>query len=174
MTIEETGKKRYWAEMPPRIKARMMFWAMFYGILGWLAYLGNWWAFVLAFLPLAWWLFRAWLSDTILGSPGAGREDGFFTYTLDYLWGSSIYVRAFVVVALMAGALGSLGWLGTEDIRKEAAKPTIGERVQALSSATGEKAGDLAEGTKSKVGETANLMKEKTGGWLDSVKGFFE
>lgn len=173
MTTEDAYRKGYWAGMPARLKSRLYFWTMYYLGLGWLAYLGHWWAFLLIFLPLAWWLFRSWLTDEFLGVDLQGRG-GLFDYTLNYLWGASLFTRSFVVVTLLALALGGLGWLGTEDMREEAAKPTLSERATGALAATKETAGDLVEGTKEKAGAATEAVKEKTGGWIETAKGWFD
>ena len=70
------------------------------------------------------------------------------------------------MVSLLAMALGGLGWLGTEDLREEAAEPTLTERIS-------ESASGMAEGAAAKAGAVADATKETTTGWFATAKGWF-
>ncbi len=112
---------------------------------------------VLLLLPIIWSVFLLWLGGEagLAFGPFSGRKDTVLGYTARYLWGASAIAR--VVLSLIgAGVIvGGLGWISTENMRAEAAKPTMTERASTLA----ETATEATKGTAS--------------GWIETAKGWF-
>lgn len=113
-------------------------------------------------MPMLWFTFKSWFLIEVLHiwEPG---EPGLASYTLDYVWGSSIYVRSFVVISFVTAALGGLGWIGTAELREDWAKPTVTERVSEAAGSVKDTAGDMAESA-----------AEAGQGWWATAKSWFE
>lgn len=157
------NKTGYWSGMPTRLKARVMGWSMYWALTIWLITLGSIIGFAMVALPLIWIWAKAWFLDGFLE---LSTEGGLLDYTLGYIWNSSVYVRSFFMVSVLAMALGGLGWLGTEDLREEAAEPTLTEQISKTASG-------MAEGAAAKAGAVADATKETTSGWFATAKGWF-
>lgn len=158
------NKAGYWAGMSTRLKARVMGWSIYWARAIWLITIGSLMGFAMVALPLIWIWAKAWFLDGFLELDST--ENGLLDYTLGYVWNSSIYVRSFFMVSVLALGLGGLGWLGTEDLRQEAAEPTFTEQIT-------EKASGMAEATAERAGAVANATKETTSGWFATAKGWF-
>ncbi|NNE87433.1 MAG: hypothetical protein HKN27_05095 [Silicimonas sp.] len=143
----------YWTAMPTRLKARVIGWSIYWALAIWLVTIGSLIGFVLIALPIVWMWAKAWFLDGFLELDSG--EEGPLDYTLGYIWNSSVYVRSFFMVMTLALALGGLGWLGTEDLRKEAAEPTFTEQIS-------EKASGVVDATK----DTTKSWFATANGWL--------
>lgn len=151
----------YWKGMPARLRPCFVGWLIYWLIAIWMTSVHLYFGIALLVLPVAFWIAKVWLFEESLQGVGAG-SNGLIVYSVHYLWKTSIYVRAFMMVTVVVAALGALGWLGTEQMRQEAARPSLSERVS-------ETASGLVVATSDKVGDAASATK----GWVDRAKGWF-
>lgn len=152
----------YWEGMPPRLRSRVYFFAIYYLVAAYFSAMGAWWGFVLLVLPTAWWVLKEWLLTQVIGLYETG-EPGLLSYTFDYIWAANVYVRAFASVAMLAAVLGGLGWLGTEELRAERAKPTVTERIAGAAERVADKAADATE-----------AAVETGKDWIATAKSWFD
>lgn len=138
------NSKGYWSGMPTNLKGRLIGWLIYFLIALFLftqsKLLGG---FLLA-LPFLWAFLVIWLLDHLNLEFAIIRRPSVLSYTISWLWGASVYSRAFLCTT-GAALIGGLVWIAYgDDIRPEPAPPpSIAERV----------------------GKT-------TGGWIDSAKGW--
>lgn len=155
------NKTGYWEGMPPRLRSRVYFFAVYYLVTGYFAAMGHWWGYVLVVLPAVWWVFRIWLLSEVLGYWSS--EQGLVGYTVSYAWGANVFIRSFMLIAGVGVTLFALGWFSTEDLRAEWAEPTLAERALDAAAAAGDK-----------VGEVTDATAETGKGWLEKAKGWFD
>lgn len=155
------NRRGYWSGMPARLKARVLGWTIYWLVAAWMVSQGMLLGFVLLVAPIFWWLFKLWLLQTA-GADDVDR-DGLISYSLDYVWGSSIYVRSFVMVSFIAFLAGGLGWLGAETILEPEPEPTFAERAAGAFHSASDSARDIA-----------SASKETTSDWLERAKGWFD
>lgn len=149
-------RKGYWSGMPTDLKGRAIGWAIYYLIAAAVFTQNAILGIALLVAPGLWYIVKNLILSELGGNTDVERKDTLSGYTIRYLWNASIFVRAAMVVTGLFVVLGGLGWISTEDMRVEAAKPTITERVTGAASAAVE------------------ATKEKTGGWIDTAKGWFD
>ena len=148
--------------MPPQLKSRVYFFVIYYLVAVYFSAMGAWWGYVLLALPTVWWILKEWFLTQVVGLYDVGAP-GLFSYTLDYVWNANVYVRAFAAVTVLAAVVGGLGWLGTEELREERAKPTVTERVAGAADRVAETAAGFADAT-----------VETGKGWIATAKGWFD
>jgi hypothetical protein len=91
------------------------------------------------------------------GPHGSGTQrHGNWIYLGILFFDAPVPVRVVSGLAAVAIVVFGLGWVSTENLRTEAAKPTLTERVTTA------------------TGNAVDATKEKTGGWVDGVKGWFK
>ena len=159
--------------MPTGLKARFFGWIIYWLLVAWLLSQGMLLGIVLLVIPGFWWVAKAWFQSEVLGADLHTGNPGLASYTLDYVWGSSFYLRCLGVVTLLAAALGGLGWVGTEEMRTEAAKPTVGETVSSTVQSAKDGAAQMAGAARDKAADAAEGTMETTRGWYATAKGWF-
>lgn len=152
-----TPRVGFWSGMPTNLKSRAFCWTIYYLLAAFVftreAILGI----VLLLLPGFWYVAKNWLLGEIGRTLDAERKDTLSGYLVRYLFGAApVFVRVAVGVLTLVTVLLGLGWISTEDLRIEAAKPTLTERVTGAADAAVE------------------ATKETTGGWIDTAKGWFK
>ena len=152
-----TIRKGFFEGMPDGMQIRFVAWLVYFAVCGFVFFqypiLGG----ALFLLPIFWFVAKNWVLTYVGGRTDLERSDTVIGYTLDYLFfDAPLPVRIVSAVTAIALVVFSLGWVSTENLRFEAAKPTLTERV---STATG---------------NAVDATKEKTGGWIDGVKGWFK
>jgi len=145
----------FWAGMPTDMKGRAVAWVVYYLIAAVIFSQNSILGIVLLVLPSFWYVGKNLLLGELALTTDLERKSTLGGYTVSHLWNSSIYVRAVMLVCAALLVMFSLGWISTEDLRAEAAKPTISERV--------------VDATGSAVEST----KEKSAGWAATAKGWF-
>lgn len=147
----------YWSGMPAKTKARLTI-LVVYLVVALVVFsqnpiLGT----LLLVLPILATVFMLWLSgETGHGfGPFSDRKDSVLGYTMRYLWNRSAFTRSVLAVGGFIAVVGGLGWLSTEDMRAEAAKPTLTERAASVAESATE------------------ATKETASGWFDTAKGWF-
>ncbi len=161
-----TRRKGYWSGMPTDLKGRAVAWLVYYLIAAAIFPQNAILGIALLVLPGLWYLGKNWLYVEFSAATDLERKNTLSGYTVSYLWNSSIYVRAVIAVCSLILVTISLGWISTEDLRLEAAKPTVTERVVGA-------AGTAVDATKEVTGGWVNATKEKTGGWIEGAKSWF-
>ncbi len=148
--------KGYWSGMSSGMKGRLIVLAVYLAIavavLAQNPILGT----VLLMLPILWSVLLLWLGGEagLAFGPFSGRKDTVLGYTARYLWRTSAIARVVLSVVGAVVIVGALGWISTENMRAEAAKPTLTERA-------------------SSVAETATeATKETASGWIETAKGW--
>ena len=151
----------YWSGMPARLKARVFGWIIYWLVVGWMAAQGMLLGFALLAAPFLWWGLKTWVLNE------AGAEDldrgGLIDYTLDYVWNSSVYVRAFVIASCLAALAGGMGWLNPDFYRAPERELTMAEKATVALQSAGDKAKEVAASG-----------KEASSGWIDKAKGWFD
>lgn len=146
----------YWSGMPIDLKGRAVGWGIYYlialGMFTQSALLGG--ALLLA--PSFWYVAKNLITSEFAGRLDLDRRDTLSGYTLHYLWNASVVVRIVLTVLGLGLVLFGLGWISTEDLRLEAAKPTITERVTGA------------------AGSALVATKETSGGWVETAKSWFD
>ena len=159
-------RKGFWSGMPTDLKGRAVAWLVYYLIAAAVFSQNAILGIALLVLPGLWYLGKNWMLGEMSLNTDLERKDTLSGYTVSYVWNSSIYVRAVMVGGSLLLVMTSLGWISTEDLRFEAAKPTVTERVAGA-------AGTAVEVTREKTGGWVDATKETTGGWVDTAKGWF-
>ena len=170
---ESDAPRQFWRDMPTELKARLMGWTIYWLIVAWMVSQGMLLGIALLVAPGLWWVAKSWFLDDFLGIGVMSDKPSLASYTLNFLWESSLYVCAFVVVSLIAAALGGLGWLGTEEMRAEAAKPTLTESVAEAAQSAKEGAVGMAVAARDTAGDLADGTRETTKSWFATAKGWF-
>ena len=158
MSDESQGSRRngYWSGMPTNLKARAIGWTVYYvaaaAIFTQNAILGI----ALMVVPGLWFVLKNWVISEFGGNSDPERKITLSGYTIRHLWNASLFTRGVMAVTGLGVILFGLGWISTEEMRIEAAKPTLTERV------TGAASGAVA------------ATKEKTGRWVETAKGWFD
>lgn len=152
-----SNRKGFFDGMPDGMQIRLVAWIVYFVLCGF-AFLQNpILGGALFLLPLFWFVLKNWVLAHFGGTTDFERKDTAIGYTLNYVFfRAAVPVRILSGLGLVAVVLFGLGWVSTENLRFEAAKPTLTERV---STATG---------------NAVDATKEKTGGWVDGIKGWFK
>ncbi|MEM9427093.1 MAG: hypothetical protein AAGA06_10370 [Pseudomonadota bacterium] len=113
--------------------------------------------FVLLVLPILWTVIVIWIgseSGVNFGPYRQARETA-FSYTLRFVWQSSTVTRSLLAMVGAGFVIGGLAWISTEDLRAEASKPTLSERVVTV--------------TETATDATSSKLK----GWVSRAKSWF-
>lgn len=147
----------FWSGMPAGAKIRFLaglaYLAAALGVLSQAPIAGM----ILLMLPVLWTVFVIWIGSEGGMNSGPLRQKGdtAFVYVLRYVWRSSSLAQVFLAFLVTGFVVGGLGWISTEGLRADAAKPTLTERVTtAADSAT-------------------QATKKTIGGWVSTAKGWF-
>lgn len=113
--------------------------------------------FVLLVLPIVWNVFVIWTGSEsgVNFGPYRQRRETAFSYTLRFIWQSSTVTRSLLCVVGAGFVMGGLAWISTEDLRAEASKPTLTERVVTM--------------TDTATDATSNKLDS----WVSTAKGWF-
>lgn len=150
-------RQSYWSGMSPRMKARLVVLSCYLlfslGVFSQTPILGV----VLLVVPILWMILALWISgETGLAfGPFSGSKDTLLGYSLRYLWEASVLSRVALAILGLVLVVGGLGWISTENMRAEIAKPTLTERATGI------------------VGAAKDATSETTSGWIASAKGWF-
>ena len=162
VTDPATGKARYWADMPPRLKVRFAGTFIFFLTALYFAAGGAVWAYVLLSLPIVWFAVRVFALNPLFNADES-RADSLARYTLDHVWNAGRLVRFTTVILIFAATVGALGWVSTHDLRAERAELTLSERAVAATRSAGET-----------ISEATDASVEASKGWIARAKGWFD
>jgi hypothetical protein len=147
----------FWSGMPAGTRVRfvsgLVYLVLAVAVLGEAPIVGI----LLLMLPILWNVLVIWMgSEKGAGfGPYSQKRETAFVYVLRHVWRAPVPTRLFLG-ALFAGlVVFGLGWIGTEGLRAEVAKPTLTVRVTT--------AADTA----------AQSTKKTLGGWVSTAKGWF-
>lgn len=147
----------FWGGMPNRIRVRFVLGLVFLAVD--VAILSIWpiLGITLLMMPLLWSVLITWLGSENgrgYGPYSAPRETA-LSYTLQYLWQTSLLMRWVLSIVMMAMLVGGLGWISTEKMRAEVAEPALTERAV------------------SAVDRATDATKETARDWMSAAKGWF-
>ncbi len=149
--------KSYWSGMPTGMRWRLLilvaYLAVAIAVFAQNPILGT----VLLMLPILWSVLLLWIGGEagLAFGPFSGRKDTVLGYTVRYVWRTSPLARITLSVIGAIVIVGGLGWISTENLRAEAAKPTLTERASTMA-------------------ETATeATKDTASGWIETAKGWF-
>ncbi len=151
---EGTG---FWSGMPAGIKVRFVIGLVFLAVALVVLSQAPLAGIALLMLPILWTVFVIWLGiESGVGfGPFSQKRETAFSYTLRYVWHASRLARTIFATLVAVIVVGGLGWISTEGLRVEAAKPTLTERVTQTADAATES------------------TRKSVGGWVAKAKGWF-
>jgi hypothetical protein len=147
----------FWSGMPRHMKLRFFLWLAFYIfgflVLGQAPILGI----ILLVLPVLWTVVVLWITGAAgrAFGPFRRREDTVLGYLARYVWSASTFARVAISTIGLIFVLAGLAWISTENMRAEAARPSLTDRATSMA-------------------QTASESTQKTAaGWYKLVESWF-
>ncbi|MEO1024376.1 MAG: hypothetical protein AAFX07_02325 [Pseudomonadota bacterium] len=160
-------KHGFWSGMSSGLKAWTIAALLYFGVSAYLFLKEPILGTVLFVLPAFWILAKNYLLAHLFLKTDFERANTLSGYTINFLlFRASTLTKTITGVALLGAVIFGLGWVSTEDLRLEAAKPTLTERVTGTASAAVNATTDSTRGW-------AASAKETTGNWVSTAKGWF-
>ena len=174
-----SNRKGFFEGMPEGAQIRLVAWVLYFFVAAVLFFQNPLIGGTMFVLPVIWFAMKNLVLIHFGGRTDLERNETVIGYTLSYLmFDAPMPVRVISGVAMIVAVLFSLGWVSTENLRAEAAKPTLTERVSTATTdaidATKEKTGALVTSAGDATSAAVDATKETTSGWWGKAKGWWK